>query len=31
MVLPQFAHDLILRVELLVNTCGYEWSLFFII
>ena len=26
MVLPQFVHDPYSRVELWVNTCGYEWS-----
>ena len=30
MVLPQFAHDPYLRVELFVNTCGYEWSPVFV-
>ena len=30
MVLPQFAHDPYLRVELWVNTCRYKWSLVFV-
>ena len=29
-MLPQFAHDPYLCVELWVNTCGNEWSLVFV-